>query len=70
MPDLLGIVLYPPGLRIDLLMFVLLARNHFPGPFKDDEARAGRTLIDGAKIPGHARFLAWLLFTIGFSGML
>ena len=52
-PDLLGVVLHPSGLRIDLLVFLLRHRNDAPRPVENNESRAGSALVDGADVIGH-----------------
>src|SRR5215207_4447567 len=45
LPDLVGIVLYPAGLRVDLLVLELLDRSHLASVVEDHAARAGGSLI-------------------------
>ena len=56
-PDFFGIVLDPAGLRINLLVFFLGNRDDSSGLIENDEAGAGRALIDGADIAGHCTAL-------------
>ena len=53
-PDLRRVVLHPPGPGKDLLVLKLVAPNLRAVVVEDDEAGAGRALVDGAHEVGHA----------------
>jgi secondary thiamine-phosphate synthase enzyme len=55
-PDFVGVMLHPPGARIDLLMFFLRAGDQIAVRIEDRETRAGRTLIDCADVLSHGRY--------------
>ena len=57
-PDLVGVVLHPSGLRIDLLVFFLRGGDDAPGAVEHDESRAGGALVDGSDVVG--QFLSFL----------
>ena len=52
-PDLLGIMLDPSRLGIDLLMLFLRGSDNLAGSVEHAEARAGCSLIDRADVVGH-----------------
>ena len=56
LPDLLGIVLDPSRLRIDLLVLLLRDRHDLAGCVKHAEARAGCALIDCADVVSHGGY--------------
>src|SRR6185312_2130242 len=56
LPDFRGIVLYPPRLRINLLVLLLRRRYYLAGGVKHTEARTGRALIDCPYVVGHAGY--------------
>ncbi len=45
-PDLQRIVLDPAGPRVDLRVLFLCARHDLASPIEDDEAGAGRALVE------------------------
>ena len=49
-PDRLGVVLDPPGLRIDLRELLLIASNDAGVVIVDDGAAAARALVDGKQV--------------------
>ena len=61
-PDLVGVVLHPSGLRIDLLVLLLCDGDDASRVVEDDEARAGSALVDGADVVGHVSPLRMTTF--------
>jgi hypothetical protein len=53
-PDLPRVMFHPAGLRIDLLVLHLRARDRSACAIEHDEARAGGALVDRADVAGHA----------------
>jgi hypothetical protein len=50
LPDLFGIVFYPPGLRVDLLMLTLGESDDVTVMIEDNKSGAGGALIDGCYV--------------------
>jgi hypothetical protein len=52
-PDLQGIVFHPPGLWINLLVFLLICSNDIPGMVEQDAAGTGCALVYGGNVFWH-----------------
>src|SRR5690606_29083274 len=55
-PDLLGVVLHPPGAGEDLVVLELTRGDDLPGVVEDDGPGAGGSLVDGENVVGHGAF--------------
>ncbi len=53
LPNLQGVVLYPTGLGVNLLMFQLLRRYHLPAVVEDHTTGAGSPLVNSGYVSGH-----------------
>jgi hypothetical protein len=58
LPDLERVVLDPARLRVNLLVLLLIDRDHLAAVVEDHEARAGRSLIDRCCVLRHAALLS------------